>query len=336
MQKRTYESAGADLEIQRLAGSRINFAWSNDSDQVVLVNTRLNEAECVFFEVNGNTFHELPDRSKELNKLQVVALAFSARPRPELKAKSIPGYEPRYGIAVVSVDSAAPAQRRVSLIDGDDLQVIPYALNGKDSTLLSAGFQPNGIAFGPGNDEITLTSSSDIRILNLRDGTVTPIPPPTFRDQFMRIVIGPGDFATRLIATSLYARLNVANSARRLEPAEPVVFRGAIGIPQFSSDGQRLLILSGGLVNVLDTMRLIDVSPLYRPHQPAPEKFEEKPAPPWLADIASVVSAYDPHGDGSLMTLEDVRRKYPESKAGSPYEAVWKRFFLDERTEHQR
>ena len=64
----------------------------------------------------------------------------------------------------------------------------------------------------------------------------------------------------------------------------------------------------------------------------APEKFEEKPAPPWLADIASAVSALDTSGDGSLITLETVRKKYPESKAGDPYEAVWKRFFPDERS----
>ena len=34
------------------------------------------------------------------------------------------------------------------------------------------------------------------------------------------------------------------------EPAEPVVFRGSIGIAQFSSDGQRMLTLSGGIWNV--------------------------------------------------------------------------------------
>ena len=203
-------------------------------------------------------------------------------------------------------------------------------MNGKDSIRLSEGFLPNGIAFGPGNDEITLTSWNSVRILNLRDGKVTPIPPPTFRDQFMRLVVGPGDYATRLVATSLYGRVHVAKGAHRQEPAEPVVFRGSIGIPQFSLDGQRLLILSGAMFNVFDSMRLIDVSPLYRPQEPAPEKFEEKPAPPWLADIASAVSASDPSQDGSLMTLEDVRRKYPESKAGDPYESVWKRFFPDE------
>ena len=91
-----------------------------------------------------------------------------------------------------------------------------------------------------------------------------------------------------------------------------------------------MLIVSGGILNVFDRMRLIDVSPLYRTQEAAPETFEEKPAPPWLADIASAVSALDTTGDGGLLTLEAVRARYPQSKAGDPYEAVWKRFFPDE------
>jgi hypothetical protein len=231
------------------------------------------------------------------------------------------------GIAAVSLEPAGPL-RKVTLFEfsGDYLRILPM-YNGKPSILLSEGFLPNGIAFGPGNDEITLMMWNSVRILNLLDGNVTPIRPPTFRDQFMRLVVGPGDFATRLVATSLYGRVHVAKSAQRQEPAEPVVFRGSMGIPQFSLDGQRLLILSGGTWNVYDSLRLIDVSPLYRPREAAPEKLEEKPAPPWLADIASAVSASDPSQDGSLITLEDVLRKYPEPKTGDAYEAVWKRFF---------
>jgi hypothetical protein len=321
MQNRTYEPTGEDLEIQRLRGSRINFAWSNESDRLVIVNARgTNEAECAFFQVEG-TFRELVDRSRRLTDMKIVALAFATY---------------HSGMAAVSVDSEAPALRKVALFSFSEeyLQVIP--VNGKDSIRLSEGFLPNGIGFGPANDEITLTSWNSVRTLNIRDGKVTPIPPPTFRDQFMRLVVGPGDFARRLVATSLYGRVHVAKGAQREEPAEPVVFRGAIGIPQFSLDGQRLLILSGATWNVFDSVRLIDVSPLYRQRKAGPEKLEEKPAPPWLADIASAVSAADPSQDGSLTTLEDVRRKYPESKAGDPYESVWKRFFPDERSTYQR
>ena len=103
-----------------------------------------------------------------------------------------------------------------------------------------------------------------------------PIPPPTFRDQFMRLIVGPGDYATRLVATSLYGRIHVAKGAQREKPAEPVVFRGSIGIPQFSLDGQRLLILSGAMFNVFDSVRLVDVSPLYRPQEAATKKLEDK------------------------------------------------------------
>ena len=318
LHKGTYERAGEELEFQRFPGSRmINFTWSPESDRVVLINTRLNETKCTFFEVKGDTLEPLLEQSNKLNSMKIVALAFAAY---------------RTGIAAISVDRAKPALRNVSFIGADDLQVIPETL----SIRLSEDFQPNGIASGPGDNQLTLTSWSGIRTLDLRNGNVTPVPPPTFRDQFMRIVVGPGDFARRLVAKSLYGRVEVAKGERMQEPAEPVVFRGSIGVAQFSSDGQRMLILSGGIWNVFDSMRLIDVSPLYRTQRPAPETFEDKPAPPWLADIASAVSALDTTGDGALLTLETVRKRYPESKAGDAYEAVWKRFFPDDPGTYQR
>ena len=319
LQNRTYEATGEDLEIQRLRGARINFAWSPESDRLVIVNARgTNQAECAFFRVEG-TFQELVDRSRQLTDMKIVALAFAMY---------------QTGIAAVSVDPEAPARRRVTLFRFSEGYLEVYPVNGKDSIRLSEGFLPNGIAFGPGIDEITLTSWNSLQILNIHTGLVTLIHPPTFRDQSMRLVTGPGDYATRLVATSLYGRVNVAKGANRQEPAEPVLFRGAFGIPLFSLDGRRLMIFSGPMFNMFDTMRLIDVSQLYRPQEAAPEKFEAKPAPPWLADIASAVSAFDTSGDGSLTTLEDVRRNYPGSKAGDAYESVWKRFFPDERTGH--
>ena len=313
LEKGAYESAGEDLEFQRLRGSRVvNFVWSPESDRVVLINTRLNEVDCVFFEVKGSNFERLVEQSNKLNGMKVVALAFAAY---------------RTGIAAVSIDPVVPALRRVSFVNADDLEIMPAAMGGQDSIRLSEGFQPNGVAFGPGNDQLTLTSWSGIRTLTLPNGNVIPVPPPTFRDQFMRIVVGPGDLSRRLVAKTLYGRVEAAKGERMQEPAEPAVFRGSIGVAQFSSDGQRMLILSGGIWNVFDSMRLIDVSPLYRTQKPAPEKFDDKPAPPWLADIASAVSALDTSGDGSLLTLDTVRQRYPESKNGDAYQAVWNRFF---------
>src|SRR5207249_7951322 len=129
-QKTAYEIAGEDLEIQRLRGSRIfNFAWSNESDRVVLINVRTNEAECAFFQVEG-TFRELVDRSRRLTDMKIVALAFAPY---------------HSGIAAVSLDSEAPGLRKVTLFSfsEDYLQIFP--VNGKDSILLSEGFQPNVI-----------------------------------------------------------------------------------------------------------------------------------------------------------------------------------------------
>jgi hypothetical protein len=335
-QNRTYESVDPEWKIQRLPGSRINVVWSSQSDRFVVITARgTNEAECTFFKTEGNSVQELDDRSKQLTAMKIVALAFAAYGNLGEEWIQISDDVEVLQRAIVAVSLDPPvlgAIRKVTFLRGDDLQVVPGAMHGKDSILLSEGFQPNGIAFGPRNNEITLTSWRDVRILDLRTGNVTPIPPPTFRDQFMRIVVGPYDTTPRLVATSLYGRVDVAKTTRMDEPAEPVVFRGFMGIPQFSSDGQRLLILSGGILNVLDSMRLIDVSPLYRTQEPAPENFEDKPAPPWLADIASAVSASDPSNDGSLMTLEAVRKNYPGSKAGDPYESVWKRFFPDDRS----
>jgi hypothetical protein len=298
----------------------MNFVWSNESDRLVLVNARgTNEAECSFFQV-GATLQELVDRSNRLNEMKILALAFA-----------------RYhsGIAGVALDPSGPL-RKVILFSFTGEYLERTLIGEKDSIRLAEGFLPNGVAFGPRDDEITLTSWNSVRILNMLDGKVTAIRPPTFRDQSMRLVVGPGDLATRLIATALYGRVHVARGEEREKPVEPVVFRGSVGFPQFSSDGQRLLILSGGAFNVYDSLRLIDVSPLYRLREGGSEKVEPKPAPPWLADIASAVSALDTTGDGSLTTLEDVRKKYPGSKAGDSYESVWKRFFPDDADTYQR
>ena len=304
----TYERR-SESELRRLPGSWTNFTWSNESDCVALINWQSGtNIEWELFRVKGSNLDKIPVQSTPLNGAKIMALAFS----PD-----------RSRIAAVSSD------RKVLLIDRNDFQT-------KASIPLPEDFLPNGVAFGPGDNQLTLTSwRSGIRLLDIRDGKIVrTIFPPTFRDQGMRMVVGPGDPNMRLVATLLNGRVEIAKAAHMEEPAEkaePVVFRGSMGIPQFSPDGRRLLILSGTTWNVYDSMRLIDVSPFYQPQRVAPVTLEEKRAPPWLAEIATAVSALDASGDGSLTTLEAVRKHYPESKAGDPYEGVWKRFFPDDK-----
>ena len=212
MENQTYESTGEDLEIQRLRGSRFNFAWSNESDRLVLVNARgTNEAECAFFQVEG-TFRELVDRSRRLNDMKIVALAFATY---------------HSGIAAVSLDPEASARRKVTLFSftEDYLQVFP--VNGKDSILLPEGFLPNGIGFGPGNDEITLTSWNSVRILNIRDGKVTPDP----STDFPRSVHATGRWTRRLCHASRgHIALRSSGSRKGCPNAGPCRARG---LPRF-------------------------------------------------------------------------------------------------------
>src|SRR5262249_37432663 len=119
-QNHTYEPAGVDLEIQPLPRSLItNFTWSSDSHQVVLIGRQSGGAnpECKFFQVDGNSVNEVPDRSAQLTRMKIVAVAFS----PDLAR-----------IAAVS------SERKITLIRRDDFQVISNVKNP-----LPKGLQPN-------------------------------------------------------------------------------------------------------------------------------------------------------------------------------------------------
>jgi len=123
------------LEIQPFPRSLItNFTWSGDSHQVVLIGRQSGGAnpECKFFQVDGNSVNEVPDRSAQLTRMKIVAVAFS----PDLAR-----------IAAVS------SERKITLIRRDDFQVISNVKNP-----LPKGLQPNAIVFGPGDEELTLIS----------------------------------------------------------------------------------------------------------------------------------------------------------------------------------
>ncbi|HEV3409673.1 MAG TPA: hypothetical protein VG095_05235, partial [Chthoniobacterales bacterium] len=302
-----FAPVGAPLQIDWPPAARTSFVWANRSDQVVLAHYRGNAAHCLALKVGPEQLTERSGWNERLNRRpRAAALAFSADDTR---------------LAIVTAD------RRVSILEPGSMQPIPGAIAGENEYLLPEGFQPNGLTFAPTENELTFTSWTGARTLDLRTGKLVPVS-ATFRDQLIRRIASPGAENERLVATALFGRIQIARAAEMSQPAEPVVFRGTVGVPHFSADGQRMLILSGGMANVLDSMRLVDVSTIRRATaQPRPVNIGAKPAPPWLAQLAAVVSALDAGGDGSLTTLEDVRRRHPDDKTGYPYEAVWKRFF---------
>ena len=119
-----------------------------------------------------------------------IGVAVTARRTQDVPAESIPGYERRNAIAAVLVGLATRAQCQVSHRRGSfHADFRGYKRRGFG--IVIAGLPPNSVAFGPANDQLTLTSWNGIRTLDLRDREPHTVSPPTFRDQLIRIVAGP-------------------------------------------------------------------------------------------------------------------------------------------------
>ena len=280
------------LSIEWLSAARATFVWSNRSDKVVLTHSIQDATKSVFLELGGREVRERKEWSDRLNHPpQVSVLAFNSDDTR---------------IASISADW------RVMLLDAATLSIIPSAIAGEDEFQLPKGFQPNSVIFGPKEDELTLMSWRGARVLNLQTRKLVAVP-ATFRDQSIRRVVGRGDARDRLVATSLYGRALVARGDGT--PAEPIVFRGAMGFPQFSPDGNRILILSGSMPNVLDSIRVADVSLVRSPTQTITE-LPAKPAPPWLAELAAATSALMWGNDGVTRRLSVGAKPISRARAG--------------------
>jgi hypothetical protein len=208
------------------------------------------QAKCHVFRVARDGASEFREISAQLTARKVVAA----------------GASPDAGVlAIGSMDGS------VALVSAENYQAI-----GKRATFqMPDGFLPIGITFGPAENELTLSSWFATKTLNMTSGEAKPFTPPTFRDKFIRRVVSSGIPTQRLVATALYGRVKVARIAKMDAPAEPIVLRETTAVPQFSRNGTRLLTLSGGVQNALDTLRVSDVSMLNdsRPH--AGRKLQE-------------------------------------------------------------
>jgi hypothetical protein len=311
---RLYEPAGPARDLSLMGSSRTVLTWNEHAQHVIAINAsarRDQPPECHVFQIARDGASERPEISAQLTDRKVVAAG--ANPDGSV-------------LALGSLDGS------VALVSPDNYQAIGERADGRDTFQSRDGFRPIFINFGPAENELTLSSWTEMRTLNRKSGKPRPFAPPTFRDKVIRRVVSSGTPTQRLVATALYGRVEVARTAMVDAPAEPIVVRGATAIPQFSRSGRRILTLSGGSLDALDTLRVSDVTMLNEPQPAAPQSLENTPPPAWLWELAATVSALNASDDGSLRTLEDIRSTYKSQKSAGAYEAVWKRFFPDERS----
>jgi hypothetical protein len=312
---KSYKPAGPARDLSFMSDSRSVLTWNERAQHVLLVNTKQGvQSGFHVFGVTPEGVAELKDIPEELKRQEVVAAG--ASPDGQWLAIAAKGE-----VALLNAANYQPKDRF-------DTQ----------------GLSPIAVNFGPGKDELTLLSWTGSRLLNMNSREVTRIYPHTPRDQLMLIrkVLGPGTPDQRLLATALYGRVEIARAidvARDNKGAfaEPIVVRGATAVPQFSRSGRRILTLSGSGMNVLDTLRVSDVSMVNDTRRTPVANFKPTPGPIWLADLAAAMSALDAANDGSLLTLEQVRENRETNekrKAAGPYDIVWKRFFPDEPGAH--
>jgi len=317
----TYQRAGSDVDLPLMPSSRITLTWNELAQHVIVIATNVTkgQAKCQVFRVGRDGASELREISAQLTPRKVVAA----------------GASPDAGVlAIGSMDGS------VALVSAENYQAIQKRADGRATFQMPDGFLPIGINFGPAENELTLSSWFGTQTLNMKSGEPPrPFTPPTFRDKMIRLVVSSGTPTQRLVATALYGRVVVERTTRVDAPAkpihvEPIVLRGAAAVPQFSRNGTRLLTLSGGMQNALDTLRVSDVSMLNDTRPPPVANFKNAPGPIWLADLAAAVSAFDAANDGSLLTLEQVREnreKKEKRKSAGPYDIVWQRFFPEEK-----
>jgi WD40 repeat protein len=154
---------------------------------------------------------------------------------------------------------------------------------------LPSDVRPRSMAFGPGKDEMaTVLFDGSVSILDLRSGSTRS---GYARDKrVMCFAFSPQSAKRPLAATILRGSIVISSPETLDQPiAEPICFQGAFCSARFSSDGTKLLTVSGPFWDALDTVRVWDVS-LQEP-LPASVMLPSNSTlvPPWLAELGQVV-----------------------------------------------
>jgi WD40 repeat protein len=318
----TYVSFARDVSVP---DGRLPFrtvAWSPDHAMFTITGAspRYNQFETLAYEIEEVTCMRIdpPFRTASVDSNpQIVAVAFSPNGQ---------------SVATATVDNVVQWWDR-SRENGKTKLLLrtetPLEMNGRISTLV----------FGPGIDEVSVSGwNQPLKILNA-NGVLRTVETPSSKDQFMRYTFSLEREGKRLAAATLYGRICIAlasqvEDSRRL--SEPLSVAGMVGQPRFSSDGEKLLVLSGGMWNNMDSAQVWDISRFWHS---APDGYAgnatpavaQLPSPIWLADLAEAVSGGgrqdSDYAAKQFPTFKDYIGKAPPVKLTEPYRSVWQRFF---------
>jgi WD40 repeat protein len=286
-----------------------SIAWSGDGDSLFIFPARFDQPSCRIFRLEGGTYKEKPQIAN--------VTAGDLSPDGRIFAVAWPG-------ATIQLLDAATLAPLPETPEMKTTFIPPEAT--AESRIFSLVFNANG-------SELAATGMREpARIWKLRDGSFKLFRAKSIQDQVVRIAFGRGHATERDVAAGMNSRVRILdiNDVSQIR-AEPVCLPDATVFPMFSSDGKKLLTLSGPFWMGMDTLRIWDLS-LPPAGDVSQMHLTGEDPPPWLPDLADAVAglrtpAAIDEEDPRPPILSDVRKKYAETSTPDEYKPIWNRFF---------
>ncbi len=286
-----------------------SFSWSHDGNTLYIFPMRSDLLNCRIFEFGGSTFKEIGTIPN--------ATAGDLSPDDQLLATAAPGGR----IEIWDTSSlGTPNPQPKATFEPDEPN--------PERRIFTLGFSDDGAELGA-----TLLREPS-RLWNMRDGSMKIVKAKSSQEQMLRLVFGPRVNGRRVVAGGVNGMVRTwdFDDLDQLR-AEPICLPDAFVYPTFSSDGNSLLSLSGGVWLALDSVRVWDVSLREAADSGATPRFSGKSPPPWLPDLAGAVAGLRvaaEEEESPPVILSELRKKYVGQPIPKEYLPLWNRYLADE------
>ena len=286
-----------------------SIAWSGDGDSLFIFPARFDQPTCRVFRLESGIYKKGPEIPN--------STAGDLSPDGRVFAVAWPG-------------------ATIQLLDAATLAPLPESPEMKTTFIAPEATTESRIfslVFNADGSELAATGMREpARIWNVRDGSFKLFRAKSIQDQVTRIAFGRGHDSQRDVAAGMNSRVRIldTNDVSKVR-AEPLCVPDATVFPMFSSDGKKLLTLSGPFWMGMDTLRVWDLS-LPPASDISQMHFTGQDPPAWLSDLADAVAglripAAIDEDDPRPPILSDVRKKYAETPTPDEYKPIWNRFF---------